>query len=826
MAIHFSDILYGRIEIPDWLSPFLTLPEFVRLRGVRLSNVDSFEYKDFNGPTRWEHSIGVAVLALRYAYRKGLSETDQIHLVLGALLHDVATPPFAHTVEYVLSDYDHEQEAINLLSASPSDVSDPGLAIFASQLPQFRTVCDQVSRARGVKIDPDKVAELVVGEGEYGSLINGTLDLDNADNVTRACLHIGIDVDKNTPFEIVDWLASLEHLPPNLYTVGVSSVRKWIQYRDALYSAFYNSSDEETGRQAFLQHLLRKALRNGLPRRTLVWNTDERLLIELEGLEYRNKVDSRSNLRELVEQYRLLRPVHKVAQIDIAEVEALEVLRTANAVDWMERALSTEYVDLFFLASTRRYAAESESLFPLSAGAIRIFKLGAPLTHQQLPNLLQERVPSQLKGPRLADRIGLEIRNLVFDWSEDRPWLDYTPEREESVISSLENVGNWSFRSSRNESLHAYPSTFVYAIPATLINCLGMQGAVVVDPFGGTGQTAIEAVKHGGAAVSADSNSVATMVAAARLSYMDEASRNVVRHIVAKTIWEAPQAAPPDVLDIARWHHPDTLLELCHIKGLVDAQECAVSRRFLATCLSAVIPNTTARRGKQHGFFADNTPLASGETAPPYQDAISLFLDRVRRNLDITERLYASIERRGRDPEVTLSRAAVVQVDARDAVAEDYGLKPNSADLIITSPPYLCMADYTLGQRLTYYWLFGDRMKSEFEREIAPRRARSSPERALQSYYSDMNRFATTVTRLLRPGGMIATVIAEPRAKAFQNKDILSRLDRIWSNRGLRQIWSRWRPILWHRNHGYSRLKQERVAVHVFEPPQDIAASD
>ena len=65
--IEFSDILYGKISLPDWIVPFLRVPEFVRLRGVRLSNVDSFQFKDFNGPTRWDHCIAVAALAVRCA---------------------------------------------------------------------------------------------------------------------------------------------------------------------------------------------------------------------------------------------------------------------------------------------------------------------------------------------------------------------------------------------------------------------------------------------------------------------------------------------------------------------------------------------------------------------------------------------------------------------------------------------------------------------------------------------------------------------------------------------------------------------------------------
>lgn len=39
--IRFTDILYGSLELPDWMRSFIRLPEFLRLRGVRLSNVDS-----------------------------------------------------------------------------------------------------------------------------------------------------------------------------------------------------------------------------------------------------------------------------------------------------------------------------------------------------------------------------------------------------------------------------------------------------------------------------------------------------------------------------------------------------------------------------------------------------------------------------------------------------------------------------------------------------------------------------------------------------------------------------------------------------------------
>jgi len=54
----------------------------------------------------------------------------------------------------------------------------------------------------------------------------------------------------------------------------------------------------------------------------------------------------------------------------------------------------------------------------------------------------------------------------------------------------------------------------------------------------------------------------------------------------------------------------------------IDRVQDGPVREFLLASFSAIIPNTTARRGKQHGFFADNTPLPADLEKPPYQNAV------------------------------------------------------------------------------------------------------------------------------------------------------------------------------------------------------------
>ncbi len=815
--MEFSDLLYGRIQIPDWLVPFLRLPEFVRLRGVRLSNVDSLEFKDFSGPTRWEHGIAVAHLAVRCGERRGLSLKGLAELALAGLLHDVATPPFAHTAEYVLDSYDHELETERVLSAIPSEDSQPDTPVFESSLPRFRRQCALLSRHLRVTIDPDEVARMVTGDGELGFLVSGTLDLDNADNVVRGCAHLGIPIDSKIPVAIADWLAVQRQPPTDLASEENPAVRAWLEYRSAYYDKFFAASDQELGRQAFLQHLMRRALEAGLPRRVLIWSTDEGLLNTMAATEDSLSPARYPPLRELVERYRLLEPTTKIVQVDVESHDLLRELRLPHVAAWVERELSSADLEPFVMVSARRYAGATSdpSLFPPTCGTLLAFKLGGDPRHRQLAPWMRARIPSYLSGERLRRAIAELMRRSLVEWTKQRPWLATSTRRQENVVQNLQSVGDWSFRLSRNESLHAYPSTFVHAIPASLINCLGLKGELVVDPFGGTGQTAVEAIKYEGTAISADSNTIATLVAAARLTYLPGAARRWLATLTPEQILEVAPADPPEFELRGKWHHPRTTLELCKILTLIQSTPDPTCRQFLTACFSATIPATTGRRGKEHGFFADNTPLPSAVQHPPYQEAARLFLDRLTRNLTIIERLYAFLERKGRDPCVELKRARVLRTDARHAKPSDYGVEPHSVAGIITSPPYLCMSDYTLGQRLSYYWLAPKGLKSDFAIELGSRRQRSNPDKAIKEYFVGLGMFAQRAAELLRVGGFLATVTGQPVARAFKSARVLKRVDALLRETGFEMLWQQWRPIHWHRNQGYQRLRKERLAVYV-----------
>lgn len=815
--LEFTDLLYGTVTLPDWIEPFVKLPEFVRLRGVRLSNVDSYQFKDFGGPARWEHSIAVAALATRCAAVRRLPECDRVHLILAALLHDVATPPFAHTGEYVLENFDHEIETERLLAGASGSDFCPDTPVFASQLPQFRRLCKLASSRLHTKIDPDEVAQMVVGKGKLGYLIRGTLDLDNADNVTRACRYLGINVDPDIPIRLAEWLAQQEYPPTDLKSLNESAVQEWLEYRRELYSRFYTSSDEELGRQAFLQHLMRRAVSEGLPRRSLVWNTDEHLLFAIERLDTDATAPNGVALRELVQRYRLLEAAFKLVQIDIDSEEVHDILRRPQAAGWLEDHISTPTLEVFVMVSSVRHEQPriAQSLFHPPLGSLFVFKLGHGLKRQQLPTWLQAEVPDAASGSTLLRAVSRGIGKQLNTWIEERPWMKLTQKRQENIVRNLEAIGNWDFRLSRNESMHPYPSTFVHAIPASLIASLGVQGERIIDPFAGTGQTAVEAVKFQCNVISGDLNSIACLAARAKLTYLTTAARLRLQKLEPQDYLACQPTNVPDFDRKRKWFHPKTLDELCRIHELIRTRRDQVSREFLLASFSAILTSCTGRKGEQHGYFADNCPLEKGKSSPPYRPAADLFSARVRMNLVRVAQFYGTIERQGRDPERELQGARVVRADATNAKPSDYGVHKNTAAAIITSPPYLCMADYALGQRLSYYLIEPELIDADFEHEMGARRRRFQPEQALEEYRKDMSSFAALAALLLRPRGFLAVVLGEPVAKPFRDLKLVKEVDSIFEGHGFTLLWHKWRPINWHRNHGYARLKTERVSVYV-----------
>lgn len=302
---------------------------------------------------------------------------------------------------------------------------------------------------------------------------------------------------------------------------------------------------------------------------------------------------------------------------------------------------------------------------------------------------------------------------------------------------------------------HWFPGNFIPQIPAALIEVLSRPGDMVLDPFGGGGTTVLEAARLGRRSIYSDAVSACVMIARAKIAAATVGlSPAVMRDVLHGLTWdhicqtdEVGRNGEGSDPQLAAWYHPDTLAQLRYIWKLIERYEGAerltlelLFSDLLFSCSSTPRARTRTGKLRRHhwGWVADNvTPKEVARHA-----AIEGFRSRLH---------TLPPPNRPDCPPV------VLQGDARSLAVE-----PDSVDLIVTSPPYICVIDYVKANRLLYLWMNWP-FDQERAAEIGARYKRRRPA-TVTEYLAEMSACWRELHRVLRPGGILAVVIGESRA--------------------------------------------------------------
>jgi len=273
------DELYGAIDIPEYLAPIINSPEFQRLRDVRLINMFSTSLASLSDIRRLTHTLGVMGLFLRLkprflkmaSFDKNLCRTMEV----ACLVHDIATPAFAHLFEWELrgkTGWNHETQCESIVKGHYSRQNKFHQIYFKNQLSLNQ-------RIRNLDVDPDKVWQIIRGDGQFGRLLCGTIDLDNIDNVIRMYNALGLGNNVPEIFSIVD---SLIPYPESIgfKREAYPAILWWIQARKKCYDLIV--FDEQTlSAQAMLGQIIAQAIDAGYLDEGHWYLTDDQLLYKL-----------------------------------------------------------------------------------------------------------------------------------------------------------------------------------------------------------------------------------------------------------------------------------------------------------------------------------------------------------------------------------------------------------------------------------------------------------------------------------------------------------------------------------------------------------------
>jgi len=317
---------------------------------------------------------------------------------------------------------------------------------------------------------------------------------------------------------------------------------------------------------------------------------------------------------------------------------------------------------------------------------------------------------------------------------------------------------------------HSYPARLHPATARVLVEIVGNRagrGALIVDPFCGSGTSLVEARAVGFKAVGVDLNPLAVLVARAktwtapsrRLKQLREQGHALAGHVLAagkaarrSTAEAAPMRKPkgfdPNARNtrLASWFAPHVRRELELIAGHLDDMRVhdAELANVLTACLSAILYKVSSRTSDTDGTWVDRN-IARGAAARNFAQRVDL--------------LCAGL--------VDLSQGSsnipvIHELDARrlgDVVPD------GTAAGIVTSPPYAGTYDYAEHQRLRFDFL-GLHHRNLDIGEMGSRRSfESNPVTAQQNWRSALADSVNAIAKALAPGALAALVVGDSVAK-------------------------------------------------------------
>jgi DNA methylase len=350
-----------------------------------------------------------------------------------------------------------------------------------------------------------------------------------------------------------------------------------------------------------------------------------------------------------------------------------------------------------------------------------------------------------------------------------------------AIILELDKI-DWNFPRagtwvSALHALHWFPGNFIPQIPSYLIQSLSAAGDVVLDPFCGSCTSGVEALILGRKAWMSDFSPVSYLLAESKLRLVvDPKLRERFMEIQIPPLMTG-QAVPgthQNWDELRTWFHKDTLEQLQRLWSFIatcrDVRaplEMLFSDTLFA-CASTFRAKTSSGKKRRHhwGWVADNVR----PKPPVWHDALRYFGDRLHRAKLVVSQLGECH-----------SKFRLHKEDVRLCSYES-----GSADLVVTSPPYLGMIDYTTANRLLYLWHGWD-IAHDRAQEIGARSRRnalSEPEK----YLRDIEIAANQISRVLKPGAPCALVIGASRKYpqiALKAIDVFGRhMKLIWGPTG------------------------------------------
>jgi DNA modification methylase len=313
---------------------------------------------------------------------------------------------------------------------------------------------------------------------------------------------------------------------------------------------------------------------------------------------------------------------------------------------------------------------------------------------------------------------------------------------------------------------HLFHSFAGRAHPLTIRHLLAdvPPGAIVLDPFVGSGTVLVEAVLRGARAIGCDISELALRLSRFKATPLPPSMGKAI-HEQAERIGEASlqrvkkRQRPSQTWDKPQFYPPHVYLELCGLRAEIDGlvrRDPPIGEALLLIFSSIVVKASRQRSETNPAPFERH--IGAGQVSRWF----------VAKAAEVA-RLHAALWTRvqdlsAREKGAARERPLCISGDARSVLTDPEALPlwAGSVDCIVTSPPYLGTYDYVDHHARRYPWLGIDPAPMA-RAEMAARR--NSGDRSLrellQTHQQDSDRWLAGVARVLKPDGILHVLVGD-----------------------------------------------------------------
>ena len=271
----------------------------------------------------------------------------------------------------------------------------------------------------------------------------------------------------------------------------------------------------------------------------------------------------------------------------------------------------------------------------------------------------------------------VEVRGVVVKIIRNlESQLDQGQSRDEKYVRKIDY--SWDYRGEKTKShthgIHTYPAMFIPQVGRRLLETYSKEGDTICDIFCGSGSALVESRLIGRNAYGIDLNPLAIFLAKAKTTPINpqKLTKEYLALLDRVEKIKDKEIQRPDFKNIDFWFKDKVIVKLAKLKKAIREIKDETIQNFLMVAFSETVrysSNTKTGEFKLVRVKADKL-----EKHDP--DVIGIFRKHAEKNIAGMTDFYKDVKKD--------SWTKIIYGDS----SKDNGIKANSIDCIITSPPY------------------------------------------------------------------------------------------------------------------------------------------